>query len=179
VLDDDNSVFIGEDLHVPTSVRVKKQDSGDPPGYHSEISSIGDNQIGTDDGYEGDSSDSEDDCQWLVDLDRRRDLLPNFWLILRVEDGHVNVYFHCRFLELTSSEVDRYQQVQKTAVLQIKAICQRVNQYLLLRDLHDKRTCDQLLEPESIEDHTWKNAENSSDNISLTLQNHNSNGVYI
>ncbi|XP_011497452.1 PREDICTED: protein SZT2-like isoform X2 [Ceratosolen solmsi marchali] len=179
LLDDDNSVFIGDDLQVPTSVRVKKQDSGDPPGYHSEISSIGDNQVGTDDGYEGDSSDSEDDCQWLIDLDHRRDLLPNFWLILRVQDGHVNVYFHCRFLELTSSEVDRYQQVQKTAVLQIKAICQRVNQYLLLRDLHDKRMCDQLLEPESIEDHTWKNAENNSESSSLPLQNQNSNATNV
>ena len=168
----DNSVFNVEDLQ-PHSSQVRKQDSGDPPGCHSEISSIGDNQMGTDDGYEGDSSDSEDECQWLIDLDRRRDLLPNFWLILRLESGHVNVYFHCRFLELTSPEVDGYQQIQKTAVVQIKNICRRVNQYLLLRDLHDKRICDALLEQESIEDHTWKNVENNADtSTSVHAQNH-------
>ncbi|XP_031787876.1 KICSTOR complex protein SZT2 isoform X2 [Nasonia vitripennis] len=166
-----SSVFNSDDFPIATSSRVKKQDSGDPPGCHSEISSIGDNQIGTDDGYEGDSSDSEDECQWLIDLDRRRELLPNFWLILHVENNHVNVYFHCRFLELTSPEVDRYQQVQKTAVARIKAICRRVNQYLLLRDLHDKRICDPLLEPESIEDHSWKSAENNADSSASATHN--------
>lgn len=39
---------------------------------------------------------------------------------------------------------------------QIKAICRRVNQYLLLQSLHDTRICDPLLEPESNEDHTWR-----------------------
>lgn len=136
--------------------RTKKQDSGDPPGYLSEISSIGEGQIGTDDGYDGDSSDSEDECQWLIEMDRRRKLLPNFWLILRVETTHVNVYFHCRFLELASTEVAHYQQIQKLLVAQIKAICRRVNQYLLLHRLNDTRLCDPLLEPESSEDHNWK-----------------------
>lgn len=167
-----STLLDGDELARQAPMRIKKQDSGDPPGYHSEISSIGENQIGTDDGYEGDSSDSEEECQWLIDLDRRRELLPNFWLIMRVEKSHVNVYFHCRFLELTSPEVDRYQQVQKTAVSQVKAICRRVNQYLLLRDLHDKRNCDPLLEQESIEDHTWKNADNTVvDTSSSTLHN--------
>lgn len=151
-----DTIFNFEDVPFATSTQVKKQDSGDLPGYHSEISSIGDNQVGTEDGYEGDSSNSEDDCQWLVDLDRRRDLLPNFWLILRVEESYVSIYFHCRFLELNSPEVHRYQQVQRSAVAQIKSICRRVNQYLLLRDLHDKRTCDNLLETGSMDDISWK-----------------------
>lgn len=73
-------------------------DAADPPGCYSDISSIGEGKIGTDDGYEGDSSNSEDDLQWLIELDRRRDCLPNFWLILQVESSHVNVYFHCRFV---------------------------------------------------------------------------------
>lgn len=154
VLDDE----IDSDLEKQENIdrRTKKQDSGDPPGYLSEISSIGEGQIGTDDGYDGDSSDSEDECQWLVEMDRRRKLLPNFWLILRVETTHVNVYFHCRFLELASNEVTHYQQIQKLLVAQIKAICRRVNQYLLLHRLHDTRLCDPLLEPESSEDHNWK-----------------------
>ena len=151
--------------------RTKKQDSGDPPGYLSEISSIGDGQIGTDDGYDGDSSNSEDECQWLIEMDKRRKLLPNFWLILRVETTHVNVYFHCRFLELASSEVAHYQQIQKLVVAQIKAICRRVNQYLLLHRLNDTRLCDSLLEPESSEDHNWK-ADSFSEGSGI-IQNHN------
>lgn len=78
-----------------TSETLKKLDN-DTSGCHSEVSSIGDDQGGTEDGYEGDSSDSEDECHWLVDLDQRRKLLPNFWLILSVESTQVNVYFHCR-----------------------------------------------------------------------------------
>ncbi|XP_014220610.1 KICSTOR complex protein SZT2-like isoform X1 [Trichogramma pretiosum] len=195
----DDSVFNTEDI-TQTSVvtsnivnnnvnssQIKKQDSGELPGYHSEISSIGDNgQLGTDDGYEGDSSDTEDECQWLVDLDRRRPRLPNFWLILRVSDDHVNVYFHCRFLELSSPEVDRYQQVHKNAVSQIKAICRRVNQYLLLRDLYDKRICDPLLENESAEDNNWKNdsshdstpASQTHAHASLTSGSHMTPGMF-
>lgn len=82
-------------MDVRTSGRF---DTVDPPGCCSDISSIGEGKIGTDDGYEGDSSNSEDDLQWLIELDRRRDSLPNFWLILQVENSHVNVYFHCRFV---------------------------------------------------------------------------------
>ncbi|KAJ8681967.1 hypothetical protein QAD02_017759 [Eretmocerus hayati] len=151
---------------------VRKQDSGELPGYHSEISSIGDNQLGTDDGYEGDSSDSGEECLWLMELDGRRKLMPNFWLVLQVRNDHVNVYFHCRFLDLTSPEVDRYEQVQKAVVAQLRSICKKVNQYLLLRDLHDRRICDALLEPESIEDQSWKGAESSADASSATPRNH-------
>ena len=125
--------------------------------------------MGTDDGYDGGSSDTdEDECQWIVELDRRRAILPNFWLILRFANDHVDVYFHCRFLELTSPEVDRYQQIHKSAISQIKTICRVVNQYLLLRNLHDKRICDPLLEPESVEDYTWKNSESSGDGSNVS-----------
>lgn len=53
---------------------------------------------------------------------------------------------------------------------QIKAICRRVNQYLLLQSLHDTRICDPLLEPESSEDHTWR-GESSGETGNL-FQNH-------
>ncbi|XP_057320134.1 KICSTOR complex protein SZT2-like [Microplitis mediator] len=132
---------------------TSRQDSGELPGCQSEVSSIGEGRPGTDDGYDGDSSNSEDDCYWLVDLDKRRELLPNFWLILQVRRNHVDVYFHCRFLEIASPEVDRYRQVQKMVVSQIATICRRVNQYLLLENLHDTRNCDTLLEPDLHDDH--------------------------
>lgn len=80
------------------AIQINGQDSGDAPGYYSEISSTAEGKHGTDDGYEGDSSNSEDDYQWLIELDKRRDRLPNFWLIMSVESNHVNVYFHCRLV---------------------------------------------------------------------------------
>lgn len=148
---------------------MKKQDSNDPPGCNSEISSLGDNPVGTDDGYEGDSSNSEDECQWLVNLENRTNRLPNFWLILEVEDSAVNVYFHCRFLELPLPEVDRYRRVHKTVINQIKALCKRVNQHLLLLNLYDTQTCDPLLEPESSEDRNW-----AQDVFNTSTENENS-----
>ena len=162
----------GKDNTQRSDGRTRKQNSGEPPGYLSEISSIGEGQTGTDDGYDGDSSNSEDECQWLIEMDKRRKLLPNFWLILRVENTHVNVYFHCRFLELASTEVSHYQQIQKLVVAQIKTIYRRVNQYLLLHRLHDTRHCDPLLEPESNEDHNWK--VDSFSEGSGTIQSQNS-----
>lgn len=47
-------------------------------------------------GYAGDSSDSADECDWLQDLDMRRPSLPKFWLIMKVNQGAVTTYFHCR-----------------------------------------------------------------------------------
>lgn len=49
-------------------------------------------------GYDGGSSDSAQDCAWLLELERSRDKLPNFWIILRVEGDLVYVYFHCRYV---------------------------------------------------------------------------------
>ncbi|EFN84896.1 KICSTOR complex protein SZT2 isoform X2 [Harpegnathos saltator] len=153
------------------AIQINGQDSGDTPGYYSEISSIAEGKHGTDDGYDGDSSNSEDDFQWLIELDKRRNRLPNFWLILSVESSDVNVYFHCRFLELSSPEVDRYSQIQKMLLAQIKAICRRVNQFLLLQSLHDTRICDPLLEPESSEDYTWR-GETAGGETGNLFQNH-------
>lgn len=99
---------------------------------------------------------SENKFQWLTDLDNRKSALPNFWLILNVENDYVNVYFHCRFLEIISPEVNSYWHTQKMLVSQIKTICRRVNQYLLLQNLHKTSKCSELLETESNEDYNWK-----------------------
>ncbi|CAD6224796.1 GSCOCG00005557001-RA-CDS, partial [Cotesia congregata] len=159
--DEENSSAIKPDIDSSDCLQdnnnyyyTSRQDSGELPGCQSEVSSIGEGHPGTDDGYDGDSSDSEDDCYWLVDLDKRRESLPNFWLILQVRRNHVDVYFHCRFLEMASLEVDCYRQVQKQVVSQIATICRQVNQYLLLENLHDTRNCDILLEPDSHDDHS-------------------------
>ena len=41
-------------------------------------------------------------------------------------------------------------------VSQIKSTCRRVNQYLLLQNLHKTSKCSELLETESSEDYNWK-----------------------
>lgn len=83
----------------------------------------------------------------------------------------------CRFLELSSPEVDCYLQIQKMLLVQIKAICRRVNQYLLLQNLHDTRICDLLLEPESTEDYnTWRETGGESGNL---FQNHSSSTLNV
>ncbi|CAK9801279.1 KICSTOR complex protein SZT2 [Anthophora quadrimaculata] len=112
-------------------------------------------KLSVDDGCEGSSS-SENCFQWLIDLDNRESSLPNFWLILKVENDYVNVYFHCRFLEIISPEVNGYWCTQKMLVSQIKSTCRRVNQYLLLQNLHKTSKCSDLLETDSSEDYNWK-----------------------
>lgn len=45
---------------------------------------------------------SEPECDpntqhdWLKELDKRRNILPNFWMIMKVSEDVVDVYFHCR-----------------------------------------------------------------------------------
>ncbi|KAK7862806.1 hypothetical protein R5R35_004159 [Gryllus longicercus] len=120
------------------------------PGYRSEVSSLVESAHGTEDGYEGDSSDSAEENDWLEDLETCRPSLPNFWLIMRVDKDAVTTYFHCRCLEIEAKEVHR------SVIACIKSLCKVVNQTMLLQNLHDTRMCDQLLEPESSED-IWKN----------------------
>lgn len=96
----DNVENVEQEDASSAAIQINGQESGDAPGYHSEISSLAEGKHGTDDGYEGDSSNSDDDYQWLIELDKRRNRLPNFWLILNVENTHVNVYFHCRFVQV-------------------------------------------------------------------------------
>ncbi|XP_076387408.1 KICSTOR complex protein SZT2 isoform X2 [Megachile rotundata] len=110
---------------------------------------------GTNDGSKQDSN-SKYGFQWLIDLDNRESSLPNFWLILNVENDYVNIYFHCRFLEIVSPEVNSYWHTQKMLVSQIKCTCRRVNQYLLLQNLHKTSKCSELLETDSSEDYNWK-----------------------
>lgn len=126
------------------------------PGYRSEVSSLVESAHGTEDGYEGDSSDSAEENDWLEDLETCRPSLPNFWLIMRVDKDAITTYFHCRYFDEEAREV------HKSVVSCIKSLCKIVNQTMLLQNLHDTRMCDQLLEPESSED-IWKNPDTSRD----------------
>ncbi|KOX81297.1 Protein SZT2, partial [Melipona quadrifasciata] len=131
------------------NIRFKSQES------HSDSIDLTRENQNTEDGCK-ESNTSENRFQWLIDLDNRKSSLPNFWLILNVENDFVNVYFHCRFLEIISPEVNSYWHTQKMLVSQIKSTCRRVNQYLLLQNLHKTSKCSELLETESSEDYNWK-----------------------
>lgn len=48
-------------------------------------------------GYEEDVSDDEEDYDWLLHMDNKRPHLPNFWLIMQIEQNAVTIYFHCRY----------------------------------------------------------------------------------
>lgn len=63
----------------------------------SDTSSLGGSPVGTDGGYEEDiSDDEEEDYEWLLHMDNKRPHLPNFWLIMQIEQNAVTIYFHCR-----------------------------------------------------------------------------------
>ncbi|KAF5294731.1 hypothetical protein FQA39_LY00215 [Lamprigera yunnana] len=115
---------------------------------HSDVSSTNESYFGSDGGYDEDISEDEEDYNWLIRLEKKRQNLPNFWLIMFVNKETVTIYFHCRFLELPTTHVGIYLQVQRTVRDAIRDLCKRVNQSLLLQALNDTRTCNFLLEPD-------------------------------
>nr|CAD7568425.1 unnamed protein product [Timema californicum] len=125
------------------------------PCYKSEVSSVVESVHGTEDGYEGDSSNSEEECDWLLDLEVHCPMMPSFWLIMALHNEAVTIYFHCRSPPQEVGESESYLAVQNSIVVCIKDLCKLVNQTLLLQSLHDYRMCEPLLEPESSED-SWQ-----------------------
>ncbi|KAJ8923504.1 hypothetical protein NQ315_010082 [Exocentrus adspersus] len=114
----------------------------------SDISSVNDSDGGTDGGYDEDVSEDYDDYDWLNTLSKKRKHLPNFWLILKIEQEVVRVYFHCRFLELPTAHVSLYLDIQRDVCEAVRYLCKQVNQLLLLQSLYETRICDSLLEPD-------------------------------
>lgn len=52
-------------------------------------------------GYDGDSSDSEEGATSFNDTTCLQQSLPNFWLILKVKEDAVDVYYHYRYVYQT------------------------------------------------------------------------------
>ncbi|XP_042227057.1 KICSTOR complex protein SZT2-like isoform X3 [Homarus americanus] len=123
-----------------------------PGGPYSDVSSLLESGQTTEDGCEGDISDSDNDCcDWLQDFESVRPFLPEFWLILRVSSDRVDTFFHCR----TETEMARWCEVQTEVVRSVRSLVKLVNQTLLLQDLHNTRMCNLLLEPETSDD-IWR-----------------------
>ncbi|KAM6262724.1 KICSTOR complex protein SZT2 isoform 4-T4 [Porphyrio hochstetteri] len=114
-------------------------------------------------GYDGGSSDSEYEEALMSDQEPRCPLMPDFWLIIKIHQDRVEVYYHTRSLSVekaASAETEEEQpgecqSLNQVVVKKISEICRVVNQRLLLQDLHDSHICNSLLVAESEED-IWK-----------------------
>lgn len=58
----------------------------------------------------------------------------------------VTLFF--RFLELATTHVYAYMETQRKITDEIRELCKKVNQSLLLQSLYETRICNPLLEPE-------------------------------
>uniref|UniRef100_A0A8U8AQY3 Uncharacterized protein n=1 Tax=Geospiza parvula TaxID=87175 RepID=A0A8U8AQY3_GEOPR len=111
-------------------------------------------------GYDGGSSDSEYEEALMSDQEPRCPLMPDFWLIIKIHQDRVEVYYHTRVEKAESAETEEEQpgecqSLNQVVVKKISEICRVVNQRLLLQDLHDSHICNSLLVAESEED-IWK-----------------------
>ncbi|KAK1795813.1 hypothetical protein P4O66_009836 [Electrophorus voltai] len=116
-------------------------------------------------GYDGGSSDSECDGPTMDEQETPSPLMPDFWLIIRIDHDRVEVFSHSRSFiggkedrvgEEDEEEIPEYLRLHHLIVRKIGEICRIVNQRLLLQDLHDSHVCNSLLVAESEED-IWKN----------------------
>ncbi|XP_034149809.1 KICSTOR complex protein SZT2 isoform X1 [Esox lucius] len=121
-------------------------------------------------GYDGGSSDSECEGPTVDEQESQPPLVPDFWLIIKVQQDRVEVFSHSRSFsegkedevgeeekeEEEEEKVPEYLQLHQMVVRRIGEICRVVNQRLLLQDLHDSHVCNSLLVAESEED-IWKN----------------------
>ncbi|XP_073214112.1 KICSTOR complex protein SZT2 isoform X13 [Lepidochelys kempii] len=114
-------------------------------------------------GYDGGSSDSECEEALMSDHDPKCPLMPDFWLIVKIQQDRVEVYSHTRspsaeqmaMAEAGKEPAEECLRLHQTVVKKIGEICRVVNQHLLLQDLHDSHVCNTLLVAESEED-IWK-----------------------
>ncbi|XP_037356879.1 KICSTOR complex protein SZT2 isoform X2 [Talpa occidentalis] len=82
--------------------------------------------------------------------------LPDFWLIVRVLQDHVDVYGHARSLiREDGGPGAECRHLQQLLTRRVGEICREVNQRLLLQDLHDSHVCNSLLVAES-EEELWR-----------------------
>ncbi|XP_062853204.1 KICSTOR complex protein SZT2 [Trichomycterus rosablanca] len=115
-------------------------------------------------GYDGGSSDSECDGPTMDDQETQSPLMPDFWLIIQIQVDRLEVFSHSRCFnsgkeekaEEEEEEISESQRLHQLIVEEIGKICRKVNQRLLLQDLHDSHVCNSLLVAESEED-IWKN----------------------
>nr|XP_061790319.1 KICSTOR complex protein SZT2-like [Nerophis lumbriciformis] len=114
-------------------------------------------------GYDGDSSESECESPAMDEQESQSPLMPDFWLLAKIHQDRVKVYSHSRSVSEETEQENREDQqklpeclqLHQMVVRKIGELCRRVNQHMLLQDLHDSHVCNSLLVAESEED-IWK-----------------------
>ncbi|XP_013407252.1 KICSTOR complex protein SZT2 isoform X2 [Lingula anatina] len=113
----------------------------------------------TEEGYEGDSSDSDAEGGMLSmhDTGPQQPRLPDFWLLMKVNRDKVDIFFHTSYTgEEETEDLVHMKILYNNVISNIRETGRIVNQRLLLQDLHDTRMCNSLLVPEADEDISWK-----------------------
>jgi len=81
-------------------------------------------------------------------------ILPSdLQVIIKVENERLLMFVH--FREANEEVKNTWKLIHLDLVESVKTICIKVNRELLLEDLHNTRSCNRLLEPESNEDVWW------------------------
>ncbi|XP_077498941.1 KICSTOR complex protein SZT2-like isoform X2 [Amblyomma americanum] len=130
----------------------------------------------TEDGYDGDSSESDSDRDWMNALETQRSHLPPFWLILCPFLDHVDIFFHVREQPEESSELRQGLVVFESIVGLIQDTCKIVNQILLLQHLNNTRMCNRLLVPEAAEDIWNRDSEMEPANTTASAYDNDGSG---
>ncbi len=85
---------------------------------------------------------------------------PRYWLLFKTQSSQVRVFFHYREGQFTN--VLPWRQALKSLAGQVKEHIRSTNQQMLLRDLHETRVCNRLLEAE-VDDDVWIDAGRADD----------------
>ena len=92
-------------------------------------------------------------CEDPHEARKRQADRPQYWLILNIADNAVNLFF--QFREGQPEAMLPWKQFQLLLAREVKELCHRVNQTLLLADLFLTRDCNRLLEAEDDADLSW------------------------
>ncbi|XP_055346842.1 KICSTOR complex protein SZT2-like isoform X2 [Paramacrobiotus metropolitanus] len=142
--------------------------------FHDGISAISDNSVG-DYGYDAGSSESDDEEDNEGSIMPNNEL-PGFWLILNLTKNAANIYCHVRECEVDAENVTKnphrsadetlkklktIEMLTEETLKRLKAIAKVVNQELLLKDMCRTLRCNNLVEPETLDED--KNGHNQQD----------------
>ena len=90
---------------------------------------------------------------WCQDPSKLRTLRPQFWLILEITETEVQIFFQYR--EGQFEALLPWRQTLQLISNEVRNLCKKVNQRLLLNDLYENKSCNRLLEPETSDDEVF------------------------
>ena len=130
-------------------------------------------------GYEGEESDSNDEADNRSSLQEAYSQLPNFWLIVDIQNDYATVFFHrrssTRVIPAVKSEHAR---IYDMVLTNLKSSCKAVNQSLLLQKLHDSLWCHPLLVEEAPENIWGRDDYSSIYRQSESIEDHGGDDVH-